>query len=143
LEAYAVNRHTYDLHVYGVDAHDLPLGFLRDVCDLVLEGVQRSLRLVLEGRSTGVGPIPRRIADLSDVHVAAYQRGSLELVLSAPTLGEAGAATSQQALFGESLAPETTALDLFLRAADDAVSGKQDSERLDAGLLEVLARTQG
>src|SRR5690606_29965729 len=37
-------------------------------------------------------------------------------------------------------APDATALDLFLDAADDACSGRKDSERLDAGVLEVLTR---
>ena len=37
--------------------------------------------------------------------------------------------------------PEATAFDLFLDAVDDAAAGRRDSELLDAGVLEVLART--
>lgn len=46
----------------------------------------------------------------------------------------------RQQLFPSGTEAGATALDLFLDAADDAVSGRRDSERLDAGVLEVLAR---
>lgn len=139
-----MTRPTYDIHVDGVDAQDLPLGLLRDLCDILLEGAQRAAHLAFEGRSTGRGPFPGRIADLGDVRVVAYQRGSLDLMVNAPTLHEAAAdLIAQQNMFSDLLSPDVTAVDLFLEAASDAVAGRQDSERLDAGMLEVLARTHG
>ena len=50
---------------------------------------------------------------------------------------------AQQQLFPAGTEPDATAFDLFLDAAEDAAAGRRDSERLDAGVLEVLARTGG
>lgn len=139
-----MTRPTYDIRVDGVDAHDLPAGLLRDLCDFLLEGAQRAARLAFEGRSTGRGPIPGRIADLGDVRVASYQPGSLALVVNAPMLGEAGAElVVQQNMFSDVLPPDLTAMDLLLQAAGEAAAGRQDSEHLDAGMLDVLSRTHG
>ncbi len=41
----------YSVLLEGVDARDLSLGVLRDLCDIFIEGAQRSARLVGEGRS--------------------------------------------------------------------------------------------
>jgi hypothetical protein len=138
-----MTRPTYGVHLDGVDAHDMPVGILRDLCDILLEGAQRAARLALEGRSIGRGPTPARVVELGDVRVAAYRHGSLDMVVTSPTIAEAARdLIAQQNLFAEAVAPDITAMDLFLRAAEDAVAGRQDSECLDAGMLEVLARTQ-
>lgn len=139
-----MTRPNYNIHVDGIDAHDLPLGLLRDLCDILLEGAQRAARLAFEGRSTGRGPIPGRILDLGDVRVSSYRQGSLDLIVTAPTLREAGAdLVAQQNMFSDVLAPDVTAMDLLFEAAADAVAGRQDSERLDSGMLDVLSRTHG
>jgi hypothetical protein len=126
----------------GVEASDLPVSLLRELCEILLEGAQRAARLALEGRSTGRrGPLPARIAELGDVRIAAYKPGSLELVVNAPTFSDASGVAAQLDAFSEILPAETTALDLLFQAAKDAVNRRQDSERLDAGMLDVLART--
>ena len=125
----------------GVEALDLSMSVLRDLCDLFVEGAQRSARLVAEGRSLARGVVPAWASAAADVRISKFAAGSLDLGLRAPRLVDvAPDIFAQQQLFPQGTAPDATAFDLFLDAADDACSGRKDSERLDAGVLEVLAR---
>lgn len=134
-------RKDYSVLLEGVDARDLSLGVLRDLCDLFIEGAQRSARLVGEGRSVARGTVPAWASSAADVRISKYEAGSLDLGLQAPRLADvAPEIFAQQQLFPAGMDPEATALDLFLDAAEDAASGNRDSDRLDAGVLEVLAR---
>lgn len=128
--------------VEGVEALDLSLGFLRDLCDLLIEGAQRSARLLAEGRSVARGTAPAWTSLVSDIRVSRYEAGSLDLGLEMNRLVDvAPEIFSQQPLFPVITSPDATALDLFLDAAEDAASGRRDSDRLDAGVLDVLARS--
>lgn len=134
----------YSVLLEGVDALDLPLSVLRDLCDLFVEGAQRCARLVAEGRSVARGTVPTWAVAAADIHVSKFERGSLQLGLTAKRLMDvAPDAFAQQSLFLPTTDSDTTALDLFLDAADDAAAGRRDSDRLDAGVLEVLARAGG
>lgn len=135
-------RRTYEVLLDGVDALDMPLSLLRDLCDLLVEGTQRATRLAIEGRSVARGTAPAWLASAADLRVGRYERGSLCLSVSAPELhAVAPEAFAQQRLFSRRLPPDATAFDAFLEAANDAVEGDRDSELLDTGVLEVLART--
>lgn len=135
-------RRTYEVVLEGVDALDMPLSLLRDVCDLLVEGTQRATRLAVEGRSVARGTAPSWLSAAADLRVDRYERGSLALSVSAPELhAVAPEAFAQQRLFSRALAPDATAFDAFLEAANDAVDGRRDSELLDTGVLEVLSRT--
>jgi hypothetical protein len=131
----------YGALLEGVEALDLSMSVLRDLCDLFVEGAQRSARLVAEGRSLARGVAPTWASAAADIRISKFATGSLELGLRAPRLVDvAPDVFAQQQLFPHGTAPDATALDLFLDAADDACAGRKDSERLDAGVLEVLAR---
>lgn len=132
----------YSVRLEGVDALDLSLGVLRDLCDLFLEGAQRSARLVAEGRSVARGTVPSWVSAAADIRVSRFERGSLDLGVRAIALADvAPEIFAQQQLFPAGTSPDATAFDLFLDAADDAAAGRRDSERLDPGVLEILART--
>jgi hypothetical protein len=132
----------YSVLLEGVDALDLSLGTLRDLCDLCLEGAQRSARLVAAGRSVARGAVPSWMNTAADIRVSRFDKGSLDLGLRAPNLADvAPEIFAQQQLFPLGTDASATAFDLFLDAADDAIAGRKDSERLDAGVLDVLART--
>jgi hypothetical protein len=134
----------YSVLLEGVDALDLPLGVLRDLCDLFVVGAPRGARLVAEGRSVARGTPPAWAVAAADIHVSKFERGSLRLGLTAKRLVDAAPdAFAQTSLFLPPADSDATALDLFLDAADDAAAGRRDSDRLDAGVLEVLARTGG
>lgn len=125
----------------GVDAHDLSIAMLRDLCDLLAEGAQRSARLVAEGRSVARGTVPSWISSAADVRVSRFERGSLDLGVRAVSLVDAAPEIfAQQQLFPVGTDASATAMDLFLDAADDATNGRRESERLDTGVLEVLSR---
>lgn len=125
----------------GVDARDLALVVLRDLCDLLLEGAQRSARLVAEGRSGARGPAPVWLTSAADIRVSKFAPGSLDLGLSAPRLVDvAPEVFAQPQLFPAGTSSDASAFDLLLDAAQDAAAGKRDSERLDAGVLDILSR---
>jgi hypothetical protein len=134
-------KRDYSVLLEGVDARDLSLGVLRDLCELFLEGAQRSARLVAEGRSVARGKVSTWAVSAADLRVSRYAPGSLDLGLQAPRLADvAPEIFAQEPLFPAGTKADATAFDLFLDAADDAAHGRRDSERLDAGVLEVLAR---
>lgn len=132
---------TYSVLLEGVDADDLALGILRDLCDVFIEGGMRTARLAAEGRSGARGPVPAWLTAAVDIRVSRFARGSLDLGLQAPRLCEvAPEFFAQQHLFPAGTAADASALDLLLDAARDASEGKRDSERLDEGVLDILGR---
>jgi hypothetical protein len=131
----------YSVVLEGVDALDLSVAVLRDLCDLFLEGSQRSARLIAEGRSVARGTLPAWVSLAADCRVTKFAPGSLDLGVRASRLVDvAPEIFAQQQLFPVGTDPDSTAFDLFLDAAEDAAAGRRDSERLDAGVLDVLAR---
>lgn len=125
----------YEIRLDGAHATNLSLSLLRDLSDLILEGSARSARLAVEGRSIARGGAPSWLAGASDVRLLGLREGSLALDVTAVPLIE--------------LVPElpasssdTTAFDLFLRAAEDAARGLADSELLDSGILQTLVRSR-
>ncbi len=139
----AVTSKSYTVVLEGVDALDLSMSMLRDLCDFLIEGALRSARLMAEGRSVARGAVPIWVVLAADVHLSKFAAGSLDLGIRAPRLVDiAPEIFAQQPLFPAGTDADATAVDLFLDAADDAAQGRRESERLDAGVLEVLARSQ-
>ncbi|MFO0682867.1 MAG: hypothetical protein U0234_12480 [Sandaracinus sp.] len=133
----------YTVHVEGVEAFDLSLAALRDLCDVLTAGAERAARLAVEGRSVSRGTAPAWLARAAELRLRRFVAGSLDLGVEARRLVDVEPALfAQQGLFDAGLDPDRTALDLFLDAADDAAAGNRDSDRLDPGILDVLARTE-
>ena len=144
MEAPVPEFRRYQLHAEGVNADDLSLVVLRDLCDLLIEGSARAARLAVEGRSVARGAQPPWLAAASDLRVVEYRTGSLRMGVAAPTLLSAAPDMfAQQQLFWAVKPANDTALDVFLDALDDAAAGSKDSERLDAGILDVIGRAEG
>ncbi len=137
-----MTKKEYAIRLEGVEAFDLPFVVLRDLCDVFVEGAQRCARLVGEGRSVARGTPPSWVTSTADIRVSRFESGSLALGAAAPRLSDvAPEIFAQQALFPTGTDPDATAIDLLLDAAEDAAANLTDSERLDAGVLEVLSRT--
>jgi hypothetical protein len=102
------------------------------VIDFVVDGAARSARLAGEGRSTARGSAPAWLADAADVHLVGFRAGSLVLDVAAKPLWEIA-----PTVFAHET--QSTSVDLLIEAVDDAAHGRRDSERLDAGVLQVLA----
>jgi hypothetical protein len=125
----------YEIYLDGVHARDLPLGILRDLADLVIEGASRAARLAAEGRSTARGSAPVWLGDASDVRLVGFREGSLVLDVTARPLAE----------IAPGIFPMTTgetAFDLLMLAVEDALQGRRDSERLDLGMLQTLVKAR-
>lgn len=125
----------YEVHLDGVHASDLSLGVLRDLIDFIVEGTTRAARLAAEGRSMARGTAPVWLGESSDVHLVGFREGSLALDLAARPLADV-APESFPTMASE------TAFDLLLEAVDDALRGRRDSERLDLGILQTLAKAR-
>jgi hypothetical protein len=137
-------REKYAIQLEGVEAFDLSLSILRDLGDLLVEGAQRAARLAVEGRSTARGTPPAWTSAVADLRVVSFAAGSLALGVEAPRLVDAAPEVFRQpALFGREPEADASALDLLLDAMNDAVAGRRDSDRLDAGVLELLVRSGG
>ena len=160
-----VTARDYTIHVEGLEAFDLSLTALRDLCGVLADGALRSARLSVEGRSIARGAAPEWLVRAADLRVKRFalpecpasradtivsgpqsgplRSGSLDLGIEARRLVDVEPQLfAQQTLFEGGLDPDRTALDLFLDAADDAAAGNRDSDRLDPGVLDVLARTE-
>lgn len=136
------NVKEYSVRLEGVDADDLAAAVLRDLCDFLVEGAQRSARLAVEGRSVVRGTPPIWVNAVADVRVGQYSKGSVILHVRAPSFHAAAPELfAQQTMFGVGPEPDATAMDLLLEATTDAMDGRRESERLDAGVLELLLRS--
>jgi hypothetical protein len=125
----------YEIQLEGVHARDLPLGLLRDLADLVVEGSSRAARLAAEGRSTARGGAPVWLGEAADVRLVGLREGSLVLDVTARPLAEIAPGVFPAGA-------EETAFDLLMVAIDDALQGRRDSERLDLGMLQTLVKAR-
>jgi hypothetical protein len=114
---------------------------LRDLCDAVIEGAERALRLRHDGVSARPGTVPEWIRRATCIRVTSLGAGSTVIDLDAPTLNQTG-------LFGdgtnvplqEDLGPDATALTVFFEAVEEARAGNKASEHYDPGVLESLLK---
>jgi len=133
----------YEIHLDGVHAMDLPLGVLRDLVDLLLDGASRAARLAVEGRSTARGTAPWWLSESSELRMTALREGSLTIDVAARPLAEvAPAVFSPNAETEAPVAAGETAVDLLMSAIDDALHGRRDSDRLDYGMLQTLMKSK-
>ncbi len=131
-------------NVYVAGFRDRPpsLAAVRALIDWLSDGIDRAIRLRLEGRSSAVGPRPRWAAVSREIGVERLEPGSIDLSLTMPTVGDLlGAAPvwQQPGLFLAQPRPEQSPLDVFGEALRDAVEERDDAATLDAPLLEHIA----
>lgn len=128
--------------VPGFSSDGPSLAAVRALVEWLAEGVDRSLRLRIEGRSTAQGPRPRWAMASHAIHVRRLERGSIDLDLSTPPIGEilqSYPLWAQQNLFLSRPDPAQTPLDLFAESVRDAARGHDDADTLDAPLLSHIA----
>jgi hypothetical protein len=132
---------TLTFKLTGEDAKGVrvPAALLRDVVDAIVDAVQQSLRLRVDGRSRAGGAAPGWLerAGAFDVEIRA---GSTQLVLGAKTVSELVPERFAQSDMFSPVDPSETCLDVFVEAIDDALGGKLDSEHYDDGLIETFTR---
>lgn len=131
---------SYEVHLDGVHARDLPLGVLRDLSDLLVEGATRAVRLAAEGRSTAQGSAPVWLTDASDLRLNELREGSLALQIKASPLSLLAPGVFAASNADVAIKEGETSFDLLMGAIDDALSGRRDSDRLDFGMLQTLVK---
>lgn len=132
----------YEVHLDGVHARDLPLGVLRDLSELLVEGASRAVRLAAEGRSTARGSSPIWLTDASDLRLTELREGSLALHIEAAPLVQLAPSVFASSNLDTPVAEDATSFDLLMGAIDDALRGRLDSDRLDFGMLQTLAKSK-
>lgn len=118
------------------------LAAVRALIDWLSDGIDRAIRLRLEGRSSAMGPRPRWAAVSREIGVERLEPGSIDLSLTMPTVGDLLGATpvwQQPGMFLSQPRPEQSPLDVFGEALRDAVEERDDALTLDAPLLEHIA----
>jgi hypothetical protein len=111
--------------------------FLRDLLNVLVDGAQQATRLQVDGRSTAPGSPPAWLEAASAFEIADIH--DQEIVLRAPSLAEAAPQHFQQLdLFAANVIPTRSSLDFFEDSLDDALAGREDSERYDRPLMSTL-----
>jgi hypothetical protein len=122
-----------------------PLAAVRVLLDWLSDGIERAVRLRLEGRSNALGPRPRWASIAREIGVERLEAGSIDLALTMPNLGEllgAHPVWMQPGLFLGQPRPDQSPLDLFSEAVLDAARENDDALTLDAPLVEHIASAQ-
>jgi hypothetical protein len=130
---------TLTLKLTGPSARGVrvPAALLRDAMSTLVDAVQQSVRLRVDGRSRAAGAAPAWLERASSFDVE-IRAGSTELAMESRALAElAPERFAQQDLFGP-IAAHKSCLDLFSDAIDDALGGKLDSDRYDDSLIETF-----
>jgi hypothetical protein len=130
-------KHT--LHFAGkggadVDPSHGPL--LRELLDIVVDGCQQATRLRVDGRSTAPGTIPGWLERAASFEIVKIRPG--ELVMKSPPLAKAAPDRFRQIELFSDVDPSRSCLDLFEDSLEDALAGREDSDRYDRPLMETL-----
>lgn len=132
----------YEVHLDGVHAKDLSLGVLRDLAEFLVEGASRAVRLAAEGRSTARGSSPIWLTDAGDLRLTELREGSLGMHIEASPLTHLAPSVFALGSPAVSVGEDVTSFDLLMGAIDDALGGRLDSDRLDFGMLQTLAKSK-
>jgi hypothetical protein len=120
----------------GTRGTRVPAGLVREMFSALVDAVQRTVRLRVEGRSSAQGPIPAWIERASSFDLIALEGGSTTLVFEAgPVLDRL---PDRQVEMFASFDPSRSCLDLFVESVSDAAAGRGDSTLYDDGLLTAF-----
>ncbi|KYF83891.1 hypothetical protein BE17_12840 [Sorangium cellulosum] len=120
----------------GEDVATQRAPFLRDVLDILVDGAQQATRLQIDGRSTAPGTPPAWLEDAAAFEVEQIQER--EIVLRAPSLADALSHRSRQLELFTAAEPSRSCLDYLEDSLDDALAGREDSDRYDRPLMATL-----
>ncbi|MGK4008661.1 hypothetical protein WMF31_39000 [Sorangium sp. So ce1036] len=110
--------------------------FLRDLLDVLVDGAQQAMRLQIDGRSTAPGTPPAWLEDAAAFEIEQIEER--EIVLRAPSLAEALSLRSRQLDLFTAAEPGRSCLDYLEDSLDDALAGREDSDRYDRPLMATL-----
>ncbi|AUX48533.1 uncharacterized protein SOCE26_100710 [Sorangium cellulosum] len=120
----------------GEDVATQRAPFLRDLLDILVDGAQQATRLQIDGRSTAPGTPPAWLEDAAAFEVEQIQER--EIILRAPSLTDALSHRSRQLDLFAAAEPSRSCLDYLEDSLDDALAGREDSDRCDRPLMATL-----
>ncbi|HSN97238.1 MAG TPA: hypothetical protein VLS89_03035 [Candidatus Nanopelagicales bacterium] len=132
---------THVIHFLGDEVRPGRGPFLRELLDVLVDGAQQATRLHVDGRSTAPGMPPAWLEQATSFEVVKLH--GQDIVLRAPPLGQAAPQRFRQLKLFPDVDPARSCLDLFEDSLDDALAGREDSDRYDRplmGTLESLGR---
>lgn len=113
---------------------------LRDLLDLVVEGVRRSVRLRVEGRSTAPATTPAWLIEASAFRFVGIESGSACIAVEADSLLEqCPAKFGQVDMFIVPTNGDRTGVELLAESLDEALTWNLDSDYLDRPLVDWFA----
>lgn len=128
-----------DLTLRGPAATGLrvPAQLLRATLDVLVDAVEESVRLRVEGRSRARGSKPAWLEHAAGFEVE-LAVGSTVLRLSAPPLAELCPAVFAQSELFEPVPPGRSSIDVFAESLADVVARERDSDLYDEGFLDTV-----
>lgn len=109
--------------------------FLRELLDVLDDGCLQATRLRVDGRSTAAGPLPEWLQNSSSFEVEEFQPEAVVLQ-SRPLQIQLQRFPLGSAFYVPDSHP--SCLDLFEDSLEDALSGREESDRYDRPLIETL-----
>ena len=138
-----MSRHEIKLQGPGILGTEFDAAMMGVLLSAVVEAVQGSLRLRVEGRSTARGPVPGWLRDAARLKTTVLS-GSTVLSISCPRLVDANPGIfQQQDMFNDLPDPQSSAFELFhssLQSVVEEVDGEVGSTTYDDGLLEIFGK---
>lgn len=113
---------------------------LHELLGVMLECSRKAVLLLVEGRSSASGDGPPWLDDAVAFDVVGFAEGSTQVLTQARPLREALAEHHGPIPWLDRTIGEASALDVFAWGLEDALLGKQDSDRFDAELLDAYRR---
>ncbi len=130
-------KYKVKLKGFGAERDGISSFVLRDLMDVLTEGMLRALRLRVEGRSAVAGMIPAWLDVAADVDV--YVKDASTIEIEAPPLYATMPERFKQLSFFAELDTSKSCFTVFEESLNDALSGDANSDLYDNGVLETFA----
>lgn len=138
-----MSDHRIKLHGPAATPISLSGHVFRDLLDVLVEGSERSLRFQVEGISVGGRGLSAPLSSAADFSLRrASELPANELQVETVPLFRALPDRFAQRDMFDDVVPQMSAFDLFEKALEDALSGNEESDRFDSGLLKTLSGFQ-
>lgn len=140
---HTTNKHVIQLTGPAARGARISATTLRELVDILIDTTRGALRLRVEGRSSARGTSPNWLNDAAAFDVTGIEEGSTQLVLEAPPLAEIAPALFAQQSLLRAVCADDSALDVAARSWQAAVTGGEEDDAYDQGLLKTIQRARG